>query len=220
MAVLAAAALTSCVSRADYDRIVEVRDNQARVISDLTDENRALKLQYDQALQDRPSLIKAREKLDVYRDANAKLEAELKKRFEVGPLPAGITRESWGLRVGAAVLFQSGQHKLTSGGQTALRSIASSLQGLKIRIEGHTDTDPVRATKARYPYGNLELSVKRGLEVANFLIKQCGLDPKNVSCAGMGEHFPVASNASQAGKAKNRRVDIRALEVAAESDTP
>lgn len=206
-----------CVSRGDYDSLQQIKDNQARVIANLKNYNRELQMQYDRAVADGPmsekELDRLRRERDIFREANEKLQADLAKRFEMSPMPAGVTREKWGIRVKDAVLFSPGQHTLKAGGKDAIQAVASSLRGLKIRVEGHTDSDPVKATKARYPYGNLQLSGARALEVANFLIRECGLDPQNVSFAGMGQHFPVASNDSDDGKAKNRRVDIRALEI-------
>ena len=52
-----------------------------------------------------------------------------------------------------------------------------------------------------------ELSAQRALSVARYLIEH-GIAEKQVRAAGCGPARPVASNASAAGKAKNRRVEI------------
>jgi flagellar motor protein MotB len=202
-------ALTGCVSKGDYDSLQQVVDNQARVIRNLKNYNHDLQMKYDRAVSD-----------DPLKEENEKLRSEMENRFARSVMPAGFTPEPWGIRAEGAALFDSGQHRLKASGQAALRKLAPSLKGLKIRVEGHTDNDPVRHTKERYPYGNLQLSGMRALEVANFLIKECGLDPHNVSFCGYGEHDPIAPNDSPTGKAKNRRVDIRALQVVKESPKP
>ena len=74
---------------------------------------------------------------------------------------------------------------MKTSGKAALKQIATSLQGLLVRVEGHTDNDPVKVTKNRYPYGNLELSGRRALEVANFLIRECNFPARSVSYCGV-----------------------------------
>ena len=54
---------------------------------------------------------------------------------------------------------------------------------------------------------NLDLSVIRATSIARILIN-AGVDAKKVTSAGRGEHFPVASNSSAIGRAKNRRTEI------------
>jgi len=109
------------------------------------------------------------------------------------------------------VLFSSGSADLTAEGKTALGKIASALKGRneRVKVEGHTDNVPIARpeTKAKFPYGNLDLSLQRALTAADYLLKE-GLDARRVSCAGYGEHQPRAENGSAEGKRKNRRVEI------------
>ena len=73
-------------------------------------------------------------------------------------------------------------------------------------IAGHTDNVPVRRGG---PYkSNLALSMARAAAVADFLLSQTPLDPKRVSTMGFGEYRPIADNATEAGRRKNRRVEI------------
>ncbi len=78
-----------------------------------------------------------------------------------------------------------------------------------MRVEGHTDNVPIvrEETKARYPFGNLDLSLDRAVHVAAYLIKE-GVDAKRVSCGGYGEHQPRTDNGTPEGRKKNRRVEI------------
>jgi len=76
-----------------------------------------------------------------------------------------------------------------------------------IRIEGHTDSDPLKRTKNVYK-SNWELSALRASNVLHYLVDSCRLDPKKLYIAGFGKHQPVASNKSKGGKKKNRRVEI------------
>ena len=72
--------------------------------------------------------------------------------------------------------------------------------GRPIRIEGHTDSSGSEAF-------NLNLSQKRAEAVKSLLVEY-GIDGLRIEAAGMGESVPVADNNNEAGKAKNRRVDI------------
>jgi len=71
---------------------------------------------------------------------------------------------------------------------------------VEINVEGHTDTDGSAAQ-------NWDLSVRRATTVAQVLISN-GVDPKRVIASGRSFYFPVASNSTSAGKAKNRRTEI------------
>ncbi len=54
---------------------------------------------------------------------------------------------------------------------------------------------------------NQELSESRARSVADYLISQ-KIDPSRVMAVGYGKRYPIASNATEAGQAKNRRVEI------------
>ncbi len=73
-----------------------------------------------------------------------------------------------------------------------------------IRIEGHTDSSGSNQL-------NLKLSQRRADAVKNLLVTN-GIKASTLEAVGMGEDFPVAENTTQAGKAKNRRVEIIILE--------
>lgn len=87
-----------------------------------------------------------------------------------------------------------------------VRSLVTASPALHVEVSGHTDDRPIRT--AQYP-SNLELSLARASRIAQELI---GGDPalrSRISAAGYGEQRPIASNADAAGRAQNRRVEIR-----------
>jgi len=108
------------------------------------------------------------------------------------------------------ILFESGQASLKSATSTELDHILSVIKqkyaDKDIDVVGHTDTDPIVKTKDLWA-DNLELSAQRALSVARYLISH-GIPEKQVRAAGCGSARPIASNATAAGKAKNRRVEI------------
>jgi chemotaxis protein MotB len=120
------------------------------------------------------------------------------------------TPEGYAFRVAGGVLFSPGQNTLSDSGRRTLTELASQLQGRQIRIEGHTDDQPIQ----RSQWGtNLRLSVERAMVVSDFLTKSAGLQADNVSVAGYGEYRPTEPRPSEAGSApawqqKNRRVEI------------
>ena len=89
-----------------------------------------------------------------------------------------------------------------------LRKIATevgNLEGVRlVRVEGHTDTDPIKKSGWR---NNEELSKARAKMVRQYLVT-AGLREDYMRVKGWGSARPVASNKSKSGKAKNRRVEI------------
>ena len=108
------------------------------------------------------------------------------------------------------VLFSSGSATLKDGSKAVLDNVAKVLNREypthRIRIEGHTDNEPIRKTRNLWK-DNWELSFARATSVSQYLASK-GIDAKRIQTAGYGETRPVASNASVQGRSKNRRVEI------------
>ena len=77
----------------------------------------------------------------------------------------------------------------------------------RVRVEGHTDSDPVVRTLDRWPRGNWELSGERALVVLIELRDRGGVPESMLSYCGRGPFDPVAED-TEVGKRKNRRVEI------------
>lgn len=76
---------------------------------------------------------------------------------------------------------------------------------MEVVTKGHTDNIPPDKTS---PYkDNWELSSARALSVLKELLLD-GVDPKRISAAGYSEYSPIATNATKAGREKNRRVEL------------
>lgn len=89
----------------------------------------------------------------------------------------------------------------------ALRALGGKLKAaaVSIRVEGHTDSQPV----ANGPFpSNWELSAQRSVNVVKFFIRECGIDPRNLSAAGYSDSRPVSSNDTPEGRGSNRRVSM------------
>ena len=101
------------------------------------------------------------------------------------------------------VLFDTGQATLKPGAVAEIVRLADFLKAnpeRTARIEGHTDSTGSVTT-------NLELSQRRAEAVANTLI-DAGIPRQRVIATGLGPDFPVASNATAAGRQQNRRVEV------------
>jgi lipid-binding SYLF domain-containing protein len=99
------------------------------------------------------------------------------------------------------VHFETGKADLTSDSEGALTQAADTLKAhpdWKIRVEGYTDN---RGSKDV----NLKLSSDRADAVMNWLGDH-GVDKSRLTAKGYGDAHPVASNSSESGRAKNRRV--------------
>jgi len=112
------------------------------------------------------------------------------------------------IRLGEAGFFHSGSPDFRPGATDVLDSIADLLMKyaeVEITIEGHTDNRPIRTTRYR---SNWELSTARSTVVVAYLIERHEVNPHRLIAAGYGEYRPISTNDNEAGRAKNRRVDI------------
>ncbi len=99
--------------------------------------------------------------------------------------------------------FEFDRYVLTSDAIRALTEISTILKGVperSISIEGHTDNI------GRVTY-NRDLSLKRASSVASEL-KSKGVSGREILVRGFGEGYPVATNNSDLGRSRNRRVEI------------
>lgn len=101
------------------------------------------------------------------------------------------------------VLFDTGRADLKN---SASRTVLKLVQFLQlnprrvIRIEGYTDSTGT-------PEDNLKLSRDRAQAVADMLV-DLGIDEKRIQVEGYGDQYPIDVNASERGRAQNRRVEI------------
>ncbi len=111
------------------------------------------------------------------------------------------------IEVPSDVFFASGSSVLSRDGEKTMGSIAAYLQkrhpGGFLRVEGHSDADPIRRTKSKY-HCNWELSFERSHAVVHWLVEKGNVDPRRVVCEAHGEFHP----SDPANKSKNRRVEI------------
>jgi chemotaxis protein MotB len=105
------------------------------------------------------------------------------------------------------VLFDTGQATLKARSHSLLASIAGLLRAQfqgPIQVEGYTDNVPIHSSQ--FPT-NWELSTARATSVVRYLIGR-GVVDKNLSAAGYADLHPMATNTTDSGRSRNRRVEI------------
>ncbi len=104
------------------------------------------------------------------------------------------------------VTFATGSAVLSDNSQTVLDIVAESLKGnpdVRVEVGGHTDATGSRALNTR-------LSQARAESVRTYLISQ-GVPATQLTARGYGPDNPVATNSTAAGRARNRRVELKKI---------
>jgi len=205
-AVLFASGLTGC-----NKGIKAERDRLFAESQDLRSENSSLKMALDSCESERSSLSAQSAQ---YRDENETLQQQLNQLatqqptngFENIPgVTGGVSAGEVTARVEGDILFASGQVTLKSSAKKTLDQIAQVLNsqyaGQTIRIEGHTDSDPIRKSKWKT---NDRLSAERAMAVKTYLVSR-GVNAKQMYIAGFGTNHQLGS------KTQSRRVEIVVL---------
>jgi flagellar motor protein MotB len=148
--------------------------------------------------------------------AQRRLETQRRQALEqalAGPLAAGrITLVDGRIGIRGSVLFALNSDQLQPEGRDVLRTLAPPLatylraRNEALMVSGFTDDRQVRDSNRRFA-DNWELSAQRALTVTRALIDE-GVPAGSVFAAAFGAQQPVASNADEAGRASNRRVEM------------
>ncbi|MBM4013896.1 MAG: hypothetical protein FJ293_02895 [Planctomycetes bacterium] len=223
LAVIAALAVApGCVTQSRYDKLVteynaelqarrQLEDEMGRhegEVSDLASQLASKDEQYNQlqtaAQQDKSRIAELERAL-----------GEAQKSFPVEDSGDGVeivrTRDGFAYRIADQLLFASGSTDVRDAGKQALLKIAKEIneKGYRnVRVDGHTDSDPVVRTKDKFPLGNQQLAVERALAVFAVLAKDGKVPEAAFTIVGFGPNAPVTNDKSDGAKAKNRRVEI------------
>ena len=173
-------------------------------VSALEGDNARLKQELAEAQKAREE--KVREVSSTYEQLVAKMKGEIDKgQVTISELKGKLT-----VNMVDAILFDSGKSEIKPEGLVVLGKVIEILKTVSdksIRIEGHTDNQPILGPLTQRYQTNWELSAARAINVARYLQKQA-IEPANLSAAAFGEFKPVADNMTPEGRAKNRRIEI------------
>jgi chemotaxis protein MotB len=136
------------------------------------------------------------------------IDAYAKRHGFASQVKTTITRRGLVVRLLTdKVLFDTGKADLKPGAMDLLSGVGHAINIDKthpIMVEGHTDNVPIQGSQ--FPT-NWELSTARASVVVRFMIR-VGIDRYRLGAAGYAYLYPVASNATEDGRSKNRRVEI------------
>lgn len=225
-----------------YLRYLPERDRaqaDAKALADTTARYKELKNSLEQAERGLSSTRAERDRLDGERAQALKdkesaiqelerVKGELKNSL-VGELESGdvgIERRGRQLVVDVAdqVLFAVGDAEISERGQDVLKRVAQALAKHTehvVQVRGHTDNSAIKSAEIRERFPtNWELSTARATNVVRFLQDSGQIAGQRLMAAGFAQYQPVSSNMSEAGRRKNRRIEIVLLSQPPNGESP
>lgn len=206
--------------KSDVAKLEQVRDEAQVRVAQLVEQNGQEQARTAQADSEREqlrtALAAASTQLEQLSAATAATREQLaefqalrnkfQRMIDSGALDISFRRGRMIVEMPAAVLFDSGSAELSAAGKETVIQVAKVLRNVpkhRFLVGGHTDNVPaVKQYKS-----NWELSAARAVRVTETLTSH-GMSSKRLVIAGYSEYDPVASNASDAGRRKNRRIEI------------
>lgn len=185
-------------------------------------------MQIDKLLTEKGALSKERQQLSAEQQALAKqiqelqrmkaaaerrnadyrkLLEKLKKMIDAGTLQVKIRNGRMLVQMSSDVVFPSASVRIKPEAKEAIFELAQTISTFtdrKFQIVGHSDPTPIRT--ARFP-SNWELSRARAASVARELAREME-DASRLQVDGLADTQPIASNATDEGRRRNRRIEI------------
>ena len=183
-------------------RRIESQQAELRV----SDEQKA---SLDKQLDSAKATLSAKD--EEMRKALHDLERSLKDEIAQGSSSVKGDGNSVSVVLEERILYDSGSASIKPQGVKVLKQIAEGLRnspGTYIRVEGHTDNVPIRATPPPRFGSNYELSFARAIGVVNSLRQLDGVKAWRLSAMGFADSHPLLANIDDNARAHNRRVEI------------
>ena len=135
------------------------------------------------------------------------LSEELKKEIAAGQIQINMQARGLVVSFNQAALFPSGEDVISSEAYEGLEKVAAAIAKIPnpVRLEGHTDSRPIKTARFR---SNWELSAARSIAILELLATRFNVPRTRLSIAGYADTAPVASNETEEGRGRNRRADI------------
>ncbi|MCG8325311.1 MAG: flagellar motor protein MotD [Thiotrichales bacterium] len=143
---------------------------------------------------------------DLIEEIARNISDRMKPQIEQDAISVSQSDDFIEVEINNNVLFPSGSARLHTDAIPILSSLSEIFNTFNnaIQVEGFTDNEPIRTTA--YP-SNWELSAARAASVVHLFMKS-GIRPERMAAVGYGEHRPIASNETEEGRRRNRRVVI------------
>ena len=137
-----------------------------------------------------------------HEDDRIEVEKVLDKKYETFKLKDAVP----------PIGFRSGEADIPESAVTKLREVLTSMKhraNVRVHFVGHTDSDQLSPALAAQYGDNIGLSRARAEIAAEFFQRALDLPPESVTYDGVGDTQPIASDTTDAGKRKNRRVEVQ-----------
>jgi len=148
------------------------------------------------------------------------LAKELEVEIRAGKMQVRMEARGLVVSLSQSAFFPSGEDAVDPSTYGSLEKVASAIRNLpnSIRTEGHTDSIPIHNPRFR---SNWDLSAARAIAVMQLMSDRWGIAPGRMAVTGYADTVPLEDNASETGRARNRRVDIVVLNATSElRETP
>lgn len=153
-------------------------------------------------------LVEAKSKSDSLNQALTNKLTRSLSREEMNDVDVEVLKGVVYISLADNMLYKSGSYEIGDRAGETLSKIAKIITDYKdydVLVEGNTDNVPISQKNIR---NNWDLSTLRASSVVQALQTRYGVDPKRLTAAGRGEYNPIASNATEKGKQRNRRTQI------------
>jgi chemotaxis protein MotB len=169
------------------------------------------------SLVERRNAKLAEQQQEAMQDIAKRINQVMSALVKNGQVSVMQTNRGVAVEINASALFNQGDAVLQGNAINILAEVAKVLEqvDLAIEVEGHTDDIPINTQQ--FP-SNWELSSARASSVVRLFIGQ-GLMPKHLKAIGSAANYPVTSNDSAEGRARNRRITVTILSPAFERTT-
>lgn len=190
-------------SRLKEDEVAALRDQLRSAGTQLAKAREELD---SRAAQLAEALPKAQARASIA--ANSSLKSNL-PTFDIPGVHVRYDGDVVRVEMPADVLFDPGDARLSQQAAGILDRVGGELSRTYpdriLGVEGHTDPDPPPPGKW---FSNLHLSIARATSSADFLTDRVKVRPQQLFVVGHGANHPVVSNATPAGKQRNRRIEL------------
>jgi outer membrane protein OmpA-like peptidoglycan-associated protein len=193
------------IAQQEESQRAKLRADQAELVAQNSMDEAALLKQETQAAK-RYAQAQAEEADLAKQEAELAIEEAQSLRRKLNSIATQRTDKGLMMTLGDFV-FDSGKSSIKKEAAANFSKVVEFINTYpdnKVRIEGHTDSSGSNQL-------NLKLSQQRAEAIKAQLVKN-GIKASQIEALGMGEEFPIAENSTQAGKAKNRRVEIIILQ--------
>jgi chemotaxis protein MotB len=204
LAVLLVAGVTlsaiGCVSQGKYDALEQEN-------SKLRSENMQLT---EASLFLSGELLEADREVEVLERQQEELADEVARWALAGAVEMELLASGLQIVLPNEVLFATGSANLKPEGQALVKELVGALEDVpyQIIVIGHTDNVPIGPGLAKRFPSNWELAGARAASVVRMMASE-GLAPEQLLAISTGDTRPIASNDTEEGRSRNRRIEVR-----------